>query len=73
MSKDREFLYTLRLYDGRYIESRGTSWEEAARAAGIEAREVKRSLPVRAFPTEEESAVSRERVKRLLDKLSENA
>ena len=62
MSDEREFEWSLRLHDGRYLRGLvGTSAENAARREGIDPSAIKRALPTAKILTPAEQAARAER------------
>ncbi len=69
MSEVREFEYSLRMRDGRYLqECIGTSSEDAARRAGEDPAQVRRALPVRKVLTPAERDARAQRFEQLRKK-----
>lgn len=65
MNAKRRFLYYLKMRNGRLIHAEGESAEDAAIAAGVKLRDVKRHMPVKALLTVEELRKRAERFEML--------
>jgi hypothetical protein len=50
----REFIYYLKLHNGKLLHSKGSSLETAARRARVKLSAIKRHMPVKAILTKEE-------------------
>lgn len=62
----RHYTYTLKLTTGeRVVIDKATGIDDAMRQAGVMAHQVKRHMPVKAWPTEEEKQKTRERIERM--------
>lgn len=74
MIEPREFEWSLRLCDGRYLRKcRGVEWQDAAKAAGIDPAEVRRALPTKAILTEAEKAIKTAKFAKLQKKSLEGS